>query len=313
MKKYVSIALTLVLALCLLSLGVNAQAENKLTTSWTSGLAAAVEEKNDADGTKYVSATGIDGAWKSPFINVYDAVKAIVGNEEEVEVMFTFEMRVQYSDADAAGTPITARVIIRPSGLSAGIKDKDTFAETYGNESGMFKNDGGNVMGYFDTSMSTIETTEEWTIFECPALISKSDLNDSFWTGWDLCVDMISEVEILSALEFRNAGVYLYDDYEPAIPVPTEEPVTEEPTEIPAPTEAANTPVGIKPTTVPSATAAGTVNGEAEDGGSMTTIIIVCVVAAVVVIAVVVGIVVAKKKKSGDSPAETNEKNDTQE
>lgn len=311
MKKYGSIVLALALAFCVLTLGISAQAENKLKTAWQKGFTSAVEEKTDTDGTKYVSATGIEQAWYSPFINVYDAVKAVVGDEEEAEVMFAFEMRVKYKDEGDAGTPITARVIIRPSGLAESLKDTDQFVETYGTE-GMFKNDSGNVMGYFDSSMSTIETTGEWTVFECSHLISKSDLNDAYWTGWDLCVDMISQPELLSALEFRNVGVYSYDNYESMIPEPTEEPVTPAPpTEKPTPTQVANTPVGLAPTaTAGEGTAA---DGEQDDGNNTTTIVIVCVVAAIVIAAIVVGVVVAKKKKAGEDTGETTGNNDTKE
>lgn len=295
MKKCGSIVLALALAFCVLTLGVSAQAENKLTATWQKGFTSAVEVKTDTDGTSYVSATGIEDAWYSPFINVYDAVKAVVGDEEEAEVMFAFEMRVKYKDEGDAGTPITARVIIRPSGLAESIKNEDQFVETYGEE-GMFKNDGGNVMGYFDSSMSTIETTEEWTVFECSHLIPKTDLNDAYWTGWDLCVDMISQPELISALEFRNVGVYSYDDYESIIPEPTEEPATPvPPTEKPMPTQAASTPVGLAPTAT--ATQDSAVDGEQDGGNNTTTIVIVCVVAVIVIAAIVVGVVVAKKEK----------------
>lgn len=138
MKKCGSIVLALALAFCVLMLGVSAQAENKLTATWQKGFTSAVEVKTDTDGTSYVSATGIEDAWYSPFINVYDAVKAVVGDEEEAEVMFAFEMRVKYKDEGDAGTPITARVIIRPSGMAESIKNEDQFVETYGEE-GMFK------------------------------------------------------------------------------------------------------------------------------------------------------------------------------
>ncbi len=311
MKKCGSIILALALAFCVLTLGVSAQAENKLTATWQKGFTSAVEVKTDTDGTSYVSATGIEDAWYSPFINVYDAVKAVVGDEEEAEVMFAFEMRVKYKDEGDAGTPITARVIIRPSGMAESIKNEDQFVETYGEE-GMFKNDSGNVMGYFDSSMSTIETTEEWTVFECSHLIPKTDLNDAYWTGWDLCVDMISQPELISALEFRNVGVYSYDDYESIIPERTEEPATPvPPTEKPMPTQAASTPVGLAPTAT--ATQDSAVDGEQDGGNNTTTIVIVCVVAVIVIAAIVVGVVVAKKKKAGEDTDATPENNDTKE
>ncbi len=300
-------ALGIVLALTMLTMGVSAQAENKLTASWQKGFVSAVEQKTDEDGTPYVSAMGIENSWYSPFINVYDAVKAVVGEEEEAEVMFVFEMRVKFKDESDAGTPVAVRAVIRPSGCSEEIKNQDLFLETYQNEEGMFKNDGGNVMGYFDSSMSTFEVTDEWTVFECSHLISKTDLNDSWWTGWDLCVDQINDYELIEALEFRNTGVYSYDDYESIIPEPTEAPATPEPT----PTVVPATPVGFvtSSTTAPAVTATeDTASGE-QNEGDITSVIVVCVVAAVVIAAVIVGIVVVKKKKAGDVAENSDEKN----
>ena len=84
MKKILLIASTLILVFSMLAIGVNAQAENKLTTTWQQGLikAGTVENKTDTDGTAYVSATGIDNPWVSPTIDVLEAVKSALGTEE---------------------------------------------------------------------------------------------------------------------------------------------------------------------------------------------------------------------------------------
>ena len=178
MKKYLSIALAFLLTLSMLTAGVSAQAENKLTTSWEKGLAGAVEQKTDADGTTYASATGISGAWVSPFLNVYDAVKAVVGDEEEAEVMFAFEMRIQYKNAEDQGIPITVRPVIRANECADAMKNSESFLETYEGE--MFSNgDNANVMAYFD--ISSFEVTDEWTVFESSKFVSQTELNDSWW------------------------------------------------------------------------------------------------------------------------------------
>ena len=301
MKKYLSIALAFLLTLSMLTAGVSAQAENKLTTSWEKGLAGAVEQKTDADGTTYASATGISGAWVSPFLNVYDAVKAVVGDEEEAEVMFAFEVRIQYKNAEDQGTPLTVRPLIRANECADDIKNSESFLEIYEGE--MFSNgDNANVLAYFD--ISSLEVTDEWTVFESSKFVSQTELNDSWWKKWDLCVDQISDADMIASLEFRNAGVYSAEDYESMIPEPTEEPTTPAPpTEVPTPTQAANTPVGLTSTTAPVASPTGEEDTDQKNGNT-ATIIIVCVVAAVVVAAVILGIVTVKKKKSGDTSAE---------
>lgn len=300
MKKYLSIALVCLLTLSMLTAGVSAQAENKLTTSWEKGLAGAVEQKTDADGTAYASATGIDKAWLSPFLNVYDAVKAVVGNEEEVEVMFAFEVRIQYKNEEDKGIPVMVHPLIRANECSDDIKDTEKFPEVYEGE--LFANKDKNVMAYFD--VSTIEVTDEWAVFESSKLVSKTELNDAWWKRWDLCVDQISDPEIIASLEFRNAGVYNAEDYESMIPEPTEAPATPEPT----PTEVTNTPVGLTSTTAPAASPTATeitdIGDKDQTNGNTTTIVIVCVVAAVVVAAVIIGVVTIKKKKSADASAE---------
>ena len=309
MKKCGSIILALALAFCVLTLGVSAQAENKLTATWQKGFTSAVEVKTDTDGTSYVSATGIEDAWYSPFINVYDAVKAVVGDEEEAEVMFAFEMRIQYKNAEDQGTPITVRPVIRANECADAMKNSESFLETYEGE--MFSNgDNANVMAYFD--ISSFEVTDEWTVFESSKFVSQTELNDSWWKKWDLCVDQISDADMIASLEFRNAGVYNAEDYESMIPEPTEEPTTPAPpTEVPTPTQAANTPVGLAPTAT--ATQDSAVDGEQDGGNNTTTIVIVCVVAVIVIAAIVVGVVVAKKKKAGEDTDATPENNDTKE
>ncbi len=309
MKKCGSIILALALAFCVLTLGVSAQAENKLTATWQKGFTSAVEVKTDTDGTSYVSATGIEDAWYSPFINVYDAVKAVVGDEEEAEVMFAFEMRIQYKNAEDQGIPITVRPVIRANECADAMKNSESFLETYEGE--MFSNgDNANVMAYFD--ISSFEVTDEWTVFESSKFVSQTELNDSWWKKWDLCVDQISDADMIASLEFRNAGVYNAEDYESMIPEPTEEPTTPAPpTEVPTPTQAANTPVGLAPTAT--ATQDSAVDGEQDGGNNTTTIVIVCVVAVIVIAAIVVGVVVAKKKKAGEDTDATPENNDTKE
>ena len=304
MKKVFSMVLVLVLAFSVLTLGISAQAENKLTTSWEKGLAGAVEQKTDADGTTYASATGISGAWVSPFLNVYDAVKAVVGNEEEAEVMFAFEIRVQYKNAEDQGTPVTVRPVIRANECADDMKNSESFLEIYEGE--MFSNkDNANVLAYFD--ISSLEVIDEWTVFESAKFVSSTELNDTWWKRWDLCVDQISDVDMIASLEFRNAGIYNAEDYESMIPEPTEEPTTPAPpTEIPTPTQQANTPVGLAPTATATQDSTND-EGQQNDGNNTTTIVIVCVVAVIVIAAIVIGVVVAKKKKAGEDTGENSE------
>lgn len=301
MKKYVSIALALICALCMLTLGVSAAAENKLKTSWDKGLAQAVEQKVDEDGVPYASATGIDKAWISPFLNVYDAVKAVIGSEDEAEVMFVYEVRVQYKNEADKGTPITVEPAIRANELNPQIKDKDTFAGLY--EGSLFRNPDTNVMAFFQ-DVKSLELTDEWTVFEASLYVEKGDINDDFWKRWDLCVHQISDPDLIASLEFRNAGVYDAEEYESVFPTPTPDLATPVPaTPEPTPTVAPNTPAGAVSTTAPATgTTPGMNDGDAA-AGNTTTIIIICVVAAVVVAAVIVGVVVVKKKK-GDSDVE---------
>lgn len=315
MKKILSIALALAMVFCVAAIGtVGAQAENKLTTTWEKGLSKGeISVLKEADGTEYTSATGIGNPWESPTIDVLGAVKSAAGEnlEDGADVYVTFDVRIKYADGADTETPVTAKVLLRMVHTFAE-GQQDSFAEAYsGTLFAWMGETGTNIMHYFPES---VEMTDEWMHFETYLTVDSYELEGA-GTGWNLCLDTISDPSAIAALEFKNVGVY-DDTYEsvgnepddpnvPNDPGNEEEPGGEGTAATPRPTAAQQTPFGNLNTPAPSAGATDDGNEtEADEQNNSTMILVLCIVGAVVVAAIIIGVVVSKKKKAGENAAE---------
>ena len=313
MKKILSIAAVFLLIFSMLVLSVSAQAENKLTATWEQGLSkGTITTNTDTDGTEYISATGINKAWESPFIDILGAVKSALGEEgmeDGGEVYIAFEARIKVKEDADPDSVVMVRPVLRM------VAEVTQFEENYAGS--LFAcGDEVNIMGYIDSQGANLELSSEWTYYEMCVTVDSYEF-DFCGDKWNFCVDTISDPTVIEALEFKNMGVYDYT-YEPVEVEEPEEP--EEPTDAenpeepaeatatPLPTAGQQTPVGLVKTT-PTAEAGTSVDDQ--DGGSnTTTIIVICVVAAVVIAAIIVGIAVAKKKRSTENPTEESPNND---
>ncbi len=225
MKKVLTFVLCFVTVLSLLSVCTFAQGENKLKDgAWTKYYNKEAVTKLQENGVDYYSAAGITTAWGSPGIDIMPAIKAAMGSEEEVSVWIVFDVRVKYvSDADK-GSEYPVGVKVRADGVSDKVKDPADFATEY--EGGAFRNDSGNIS---ITLTSSTPITDEWTHIEFAQDFSVGDLNTKLWSKLTLCLDRMENYESAAALEFKNTGVYLDDEYESeskpkATPTPTAKP-----------------------------------------------------------------------------------------
>ena len=321
MKKIFLAVLAIAMLFAMVGMSVGAQAENKLTTTWEQGLSkGTITTNTDTDGTEYTSATGINEAWESPFIDILGAVKSALGEDgmkDGGEIYIAFDVRVKFTEDTDPDTVLAARPLLRMAvnGISDPEEIQAYFDENY--QGDLFSCDtGGNIMSYLDGQGATLELSSEWAHYEYSIYVESYEF-ELPGDKWNLCIDTISDPTVIAALEFKNAGVY-DDTYEPVEVEEPEEP--EEPTDAenpeepaeatatPLPTAGQQTPVGIVKTT-PTADAGTSVDDQ--DGESnTTTIIVICVVAVVVIAAIVIGIVVSKKKKAEGEESDSASQDD---
>ncbi len=309
MKKIITAILTVVLALSLMSVcvGAEGEAKNYISGTWdTGGLGAGKVTSNDAFSCV---TEDVKQPWHSPAINIYPAVKAALGDEDEVEILFTFEAKVTWVSADYEGEELSIRPLLR--GGKSGGEDYNEKLQEYCDENEvsdkMFSDSAGNVMCTKLGGAVTL-TDGEWTLFESePVLFEKGIVaagTEFFNDAWRLCFDNMKvstdDFSNIASIDIQKAGVYVAEEYYEANATPTPEP-TPTPTATPEATptpDATPTPTAGAKTTA-SAGANATAGADAEDGGSSNTGLIIGIIAAVVVVAVgaAVAVVVIKKKK----------------
>ncbi len=210
MKKVLTLVLCCVVLLSLLCVSAFAQGENKLKNgAWSKYYNKEDVTKLQENGEDYYSAGGITTAWGSPGIDIMPAVKAAMGTEDEVSVYIVFDARVKYASAGDKGADYPVGVKIRADGLTDDAKDPEKFSTEY--EGGAFRNDSGNVS---ITLTSSENISDEWTRLEFCQTFTADDINSKLWSKWMLCFDRMENFESASALEFKNTGVYLEDEYE---------------------------------------------------------------------------------------------------
>lgn len=307
MKKILTAALACCIAVSALCFGVNAQGKNYLKSEWTNGLDAQVTKGTD----NVYKATNLKNQWSSPFLSALDSIKDAVSKEESIIV--TFKIRAVYTDGND-GEYTSARVLFRGT-TPEKIDSKDPAAseewnakyeESLDGENAVFQCASGNVMFYG----SKIEFTDsEWTTVEWAMDLTKAQLESPMVTGWNLCIDTVTDNTLLSAIEIKDTGVFCQSDFESDIPAtPTPEP-TPTPDADATPTPTMKTMFGSDATPTATATESATAIAEATEAPttekSGNSLWWVWVIIAVVVVAgggAAAYFLVIKKKK--DNKAE---------
>ena len=293
MKKLLFAILTILLSFSLLA--VSAEPDDSgnylANTKWEAGYSKAVRVE---DGVTI--ATGIDGAWCTPQLSIYKILLEAMGDNDDVELVFTFDIRITLKE-DATDDSAGARLLFRGNNKTKFSEDdewNEAYEEALDGEYPLFMSSQGNIMYYTGDS---VILTEEWTTVYLELYFTRPQIENDFVTEWKFCLDTITKYASIASIEIKNTGLYLSDDA-PEAPVPDETPT-------PTPNNATATPEPT-PWMTPdlgqsTETEAPVVDNEiTEADNSFNPVFIIAGAAAVVVVAAaaVVTVIVIKKKRS---------------
>lgn len=231
-KRFFVLVLSFLL-LTIFTLNVSAQNQlpenNKLLdTAWTKGLGTAKIKKEIIDNEEVYTMTNMDSSFASAYLDIYPSIKALIGEEVEISVWIVLDVRVINTNENK-GADFPFGMKLRPN-TTALTTTEAAFNKNYYGEAESFKHQFGSVSASIFSGMTA---TEEWTRFEFLKSFTDYDINDNFWTKWNLCFDGMSEFANGSSLQIKNVGIFLEEDYEsvevnnkteeskPASPTPT--------------------------------------------------------------------------------------------
>lgn len=308
MKKILGILLAIVMTAALLGVTVSAEPENKLKSSWGTTLFGGALKKSTEGGISVYTYTPESAyGWISPEISIFKTVKELIGPDDDgVEIVFSFEVRGVFKEAGGYATGRSMLRAISPVGKKTydfreGADPEwlanwnNAYGEaTEGEKIFALQPESGNNMAFMQPD--TVEIKEnEWTLYESdPVYVAASNINTELFGDWVWCMDQITYGDSgLKSIQFRNAAIYLYDDWAEAnaTPEPTSTP-TPEPTD---PPEATDVPTDTV-TDAPEATDTAT-DGTQTTEGNDPTVLIVGIICGVVVVAAIVTAIIVKKKR----------------
>ena len=321
MKKLTVVLLAAIMLFSMMSFPAFAEAEapasngpkNYLTAKWESKFFAGNLEETEEDGVTVTTYTPANPqSWMSPTLDIYNDLKTLMGEKKGISVIFTYEVRGIFK-GDGEGQVHNIIRAINPKTKSFEFKPdqtgnwdgkgstwEDLYGEVVDGELSFAIDGGGNNMVVLEPAFTDI-TADDWNLFETdPIYIAAEDLDDTLFGGMLLCVDAL-DYSNLTSLQFRNVGIYDYDEVKPTkapTAEPTEVPATDEPQEPEKTAEAVKTDV---PTDNSTKTEAPKDNsGTDKDSGPNIGLIIgiICAAVAIAVIIIIIA-VVAKKKKKG--------------
>lgn len=302
MKKLLTLLLTLAIIFAF-SVPSFAEAENFASDCvWEQGVLLAKSDFTVTDGV--CVAKNIDAEYRSPVINILPAIKAALGDGDEVSLILTYEMRVTMA---TAGAKTTARPLLRGVNALTDLAGADNvedwieaYEESLDGDSAFFSNSNGNIMRAVHDPVELVDG--EWTEVTIELDLTSAQVLSPAVAKWNLCADKIINFANIKTLEYRNLSIVLADeaeDTETPAEKPAEKPEEkpeEKPQEnkpateaTPAPTKAPAAPTEA-PTEVPD-----TNNGNGNDGTVITVSAIIC---GVIIICAIAACVVVKKKIS---------------
>ncbi len=273
-----------------------------LNTEWVKCLGGAVAEKGDFKGAEMYKVTGINSSFASVGLDIYPSIKALMGDGDTANVWIVLDVRAR------GGEDLPFGMKIRPAGVSDTINSNEGFGANYRGTTFKYTNS----TGVCATVLNEDKFTNVWHRVEMPVLFTSADINDEFWTGWNLCFDMMKNYDAIEELQIKNVGIYLYEDYEPINKADEgtdggtgdsegskkeHEPSTGDLT--------IYRPIGYNKYTasfaevIDTEVEGGLVDNVNNGGGIDTTLIIIIASAAAVVVAGAVAVIVIKKKKAG--------------
>ncbi len=334
MKKFLTMLLALAIVFTMAIPALAAPKNYAKDAKWVKApVACAFGISSVTESNGVTTVTGFPDEWSSPVVDVLPAIKAALGNKDEVTITISFELRATFF-AGSKGSSGTARLLFRGENGIYGFSDADdwnkTYCETLDGEAPFFNNDGGNIMRHTGTMVEIKDS--DWSLVTTTLTLYAPHINNDCVTAWNLCLDKNSMHRSIQSLQFRNLSLTVVEPEAeptktPVVPTkapatPTKAPATPTtvpatPTQIPAtptvtpvtptetpanPTEAPATPTATATsTTAPTATATATATeppADDSDNGGSPAILIVAIIEAVVIAGGVVAVIVVKKKKA---------------
>jgi len=287
---------------------------NYLDTKWVKGYAANDPIEGTFNDQPMYSMTGWKSPYGSPFLDILPAVKAAMGEEEEITVYIVFDIRaINHKGMEGETHPFGVKIRPKTTDLT---KMKEDFEENYFGTN--FAHYGEGDVRITLLASDKEEISEDWQRMEFSCTFTAEEVEDGLWEAWNLCFDNVSTFKTLGAIQVKNMGVFYEDDYElvnveekPAVDNTEEEnkPATKpesstDPVVIHRPIGGGRYNINFMESveTVVEGGLVDSSNDSAEndgdgEGGTDTTLIIAIIAGVVVVAVAAVVIVVLKKKK----------------
>lgn len=211
-----------------------------LNDKWTKLHGDVTLKEEVVDGVKVTTMSNINLSYATGAIDIMPSIAALMGDNDEVDVWLVLDVRVDTEDE----VEFPFGMKIRASGLSELVKTKEAFEENY-TEASTFSHRGD--AGVSISAYPSGKLTNEWQRLEIQLNFTAFDLNKKFWNKWNLCFDMMSEYEDMGAIQIKNVGIYLFDEY---VNVEEDEDKTEENDKAEDEKEQYIVPVTPKPPTI---------------------------------------------------------------
>lgn len=241
MKKFLTLLLAIVMV-CALAIPAFAEPENFLTEpKWDKGTAGSVSYK---DGV--ATGTGFAAKYSCPSVDILPAIKAALGDEDEIEVTIVFDARINFKGGESNSTE--AMMLLRGTNGISGLSGADNadawldaYDESLDGEDRFFSNSSGNILKYCS---DTIEITDEWQTYSTNIFAYAGQINNPSVIKWNLTLDRFTTFAEFESLEIRNLQIVLTEEAEDVLP---EEPDEEDPVEEPDEKPDENKPEENKP------------------------------------------------------------------
>jgi hypothetical protein len=183
--------------------------KNKLTDiKWKKLYGDITITEENIDGVNTVAMSGMNTTYDSMAIDILPIVTDMMGEDDSVDIWIVFDIRVD----SKVGGDFPFGVRIRTAGVTDQVKEMDAFVKNYYQESQNFMNNG---KGQISKNLfSDGIATNEWQRIEIQLTFNEIDVNKEFWNQWNLCFDTLTKYKDMTALQIKNIGIYLYEDYD---------------------------------------------------------------------------------------------------
>lgn len=174
------------------------------TFQWNKGMADKITVVKEQEDIVFVS-EGITASWKSPFCDIYSAVKQILGQKDAAAVQVSFEYAASFGAA--AEKTADAKIAMRAGGLSEAAEtiSQEEFSTIYSGK--LFRKvDSANIMSTsFENAGITLR--EGWQTFSSVITVTQEDLSEGLWSNWNLCFNGIGNIDNIESIRVKNTKV----------------------------------------------------------------------------------------------------------